>query len=298
MKRKRYLMLEIPNGYIKNINTGEKYYKEMELCCITAGDDNVYLEYPIMDYPDNYVVVSENGAENPLKELLKEEGNYQKKYVLVADKTKIIGWEYFFIGECEKFYTIYIREDVLNLFEEIGFNKIKISPELFQLKLIDMIKKENLRGTEILMFADSDDLDIRKILNQKKKEILFSNIKKSCESYIRNGIFLRLENYITNLFNTEEDIKNLELSINAQSTTFINDKQTFFALNDEMKIIKEKLNFHKKVLETYKDILIDYINDKITDIISVEELNKEENFLFFGYTNDYISKKMKDKIGE
>ena len=266
--------LKLEDGVFKNNNTGEILGNTLKLYCFKSDENNIYLDTPKIDYPDNYTIVKNDGTEISLRQKFEDEGKYKKYYAIVSKHTKITSIEPFFIEECNAFYSIEIKRDVKDLIEAIGFDNLFVDEKLFGNYLINHTKNSN--GYELVFFIHSKNGYYEKLLNEFKLKLVKINIDRFCELYIQNGLHLLIRE------KESSTIKDIKGTIKNKVELFKNGRK--YELN--------MLLNNEDLLKAYSDLLY----DRVKTLISKYPYNTT-NFLYFGYTDEWITEELKKRYG-
>lgn len=289
MKRQTYLTYNLGNLKAKRIDTNEIISNELKLYSYTADENNLYYDYPQIDYPDNYVIIYSDGKEINFRDVLRKNNMYCQKHVIISNHFTLAGVEWFRVDPCNKFYSIYITDEVADFLETTGLNNFFVAETFFKYKLLELALYYST-GNEILFFIDSADYDIRKKLNEMRMKYLKSRILYKMEEEISKGIVTILLGDVRHFTFTKEDEENIIKFIKKENTEFINNNFIYSCTKDEAQRIYNKLTYNKRINKAYSNALINYIKTIITDGVQLSDITKNEFFCYYGYTNSCILK--------
>lgn len=272
MHKQLLFELEEQDGYY--VRDGKNLGNKIKLYCYKSDENNIYLDTPVIDYPDYYTIVKNDGTEIPLRKQFEEKGYYKKFYAIVSKHKKLTSIEPFFIEECNTFYSIEIKKEVKELIEAIGFENLYVDEKLFDNYLITYAKKAN--GYELLFFIRSDNKFYDKMIIDLKLKVVKQKIDMFSELYKQNGLhMLQIDGKSASIV----DIKNT-----------ITNKVNLFKNNKERELML--LNMNDSVIDKYSELLYKRIEELI-----YQDWHTCDNYLYFGYTDDVIVKGMKKFYG-
>ena len=260
MHKQLLFELKEPEGYFIKNDTKENLGKELKLYCYKSDENNIYLDKPVIDYPDYYSIVKPNGDIIPLRKQFEDRGFYKNFFVIISRHKNLTSIENFFIEECNSFYSIKISKEVKGILEAIGLENLTVDKKLFDYNLINI--KNNANGYEILFFVKSDKNYINGILNEYRLKIIKQKIDLCADEYCEKGVSL-----------ISKDGKSLHpLKYNIANRIKIFEENNVNSLN----LLENNCKFIRK----YADVLYQRIKMLIN--------TKDINYLYFGYTDDWI----------
>lgn len=264
--------IEEKNGYFIKNDTGENLGSELKLYCYKSDESNIYLDRPVIEYPENYTLIRKDGKEYSVRKLLEKQGYYGKYYAVVSKHKNITSIEEIFIEECNSFYSIEVSRETKEILETIGLDNLKVDEKLFAYNLNRIKRKAN--GFEILFFVKTNKDYVKKILNEYKLKIIKQKIDMVENAYIEKGLYLL-------------DNEGKTISIKPYSYT-LKDKINLYESKDTQTL--KKLEDNTIFLQTYSALLYQRISELIN------EDNFDINYLYYGYTDKYITEALSHGI--
>ena len=131
MHKQRLITLFEDDGYFIKNETKENLGHTLDLYCYKSDENNIYLDTPVIDYPDNYSIIKNDGTETPLRKVFEEKGQYNQFFAIISRHRNITSIENFFIEECNSFYSIRITKEVKEILEAIGLENLTVNEKLF-----------------------------------------------------------------------------------------------------------------------------------------------------------------------
>lgn len=291
MHRGKYAIIKVRDNseIIRKISTNEIFEKEITLYDYTADENNIYYDFPILDDPSDYEFVNKKTHQTlNIKTYLEYQNFYKFPYLVITDLTKILGCLSCYVEPCSKFFAIRVLPEVANFIERFGYDKFYIKSVMWQTNLLNLAEKSflpYLKGTEILLFIDTDDLLIREQLNFLRLYYIKANAKIIFENYRKKFNMISMtEDSLSILSNTYDN----RLYINYLfHKYFIDDDSNSDAPLYE-KMIESGFALNK-TLDAHLDSYLAYWSELFVNNSYISLTDLEHEFPCYPFTPSYIN---------
>lgn len=297
MKKILYLEETVQNGCFIDNSTNTPVGPTLKLYYTISDENNIYYKYPKFDSIGRYDVIK-NGDRIPLYIYLKEQQYFIEdyNYIIISTDLKILGIVDFPVKICENYFSIKIKKEVSNFIARVGFENVDIIPDLYGTTLLNLSSYPKLSGDGILMFLTSNTYSIRSIFNELRYKFIKRYINDITTKKVEKGITKVIDRNL--YFFTYDLVDKMHVNeiIQMGSSDIITNADLTYCFSTEivtdicsalMKNENRYLSYEKIYLEYLKLIFeSDHYEKKIK--------HSKENFLEYGYINEY----MKTKLGD
>lgn len=261
MKKARYLLVNINDFTCRNIVTGQKYKKEVELCNFTADDNSIYYEYPRPDLPENYVLETEHG-DVPLLDAI-DDSLKNKHFMVICANKNIGGFEPFYYKPTSMYFCVMVAEQIVDFINKYGKEKFTVKPVFGDINLPELSIQN---GYEILYFIDSEDDQIRKELNELRLSLSTTRAQQVAMNILNTNFNTWITNNFVTITTSQRDLSYLKVADTFADEVLFNDGRL-------KPIGKSNIKQISKDIQAAFDKLTKYVDDYTKQLTAILEAN-------------------------